>query len=265
MKKIITLVVLFITILSIKTVHAANYELKELIPEGIKTTIVTKHFSYRQLYYDKTTNKVHFTSIKNIFDTSLPLSVSIALFDEDKKNVGIIHWCDKNNNVGAGVEIPFEIEVTSDYLGEEKTKEDIKYIAIMEDNFTCKTDKSQIYIGQRIDEIGKTYGGQVPDSLKLTMQVVTVVGSILLIIFLYQFMFTNKFKNVDGNEIREVLKNYKNDSARANTVGVDDKHNEMPDGLSIVNKSKTVEMADKEAEENEKSKRKESDLYDMYK
>ena len=60
MKKIITLVVLFITILSIKTVHAANYELKELIPEGIKTTIVTKHFSYRQLYYDKTTNKVKF-------------------------------------------------------------------------------------------------------------------------------------------------------------------------------------------------------------
>lgn len=265
MKKIITLVVLFITILLIKTVHAANYELKELIPEGIKTTIVTKHFSYRQLYYDKTTNKVHFTSIKNIYDTSLPLSVSIALFDEDKKNVGIIHWCDKNNNVGAGVEIPFEIEVTSDYLGEEKTKEDIKYIAIMEDNFTCKTDKSQIYIGQRIDEIGKTYGGQVPDSLKLTMQVVTVVGAILLIIFLYQFMFTNKFKNVDGNEIREVLKNYKNDSARANTFGVDDKHNEMPDGLSIINKSKTAEMADKEAEENEKSKRKENDLYDMYK
>ena len=183
MKKIITLLVLFITILSIKTVHAANYELKELIPEGIKTTIVTKHFSYRQLYYDKTTNKIHFTSVKNIYETSLPLSVSIALFDEDKRNVGIIHWCDKNNNVGAGVEIPFEIEVTSDYLGAEKTKEDIKYIAIMEDNFTCKTDKSQIYIGQRIDEIGKTYGGQVPDSLKLTMQVVAVVGSILLIIF----------------------------------------------------------------------------------
>ena len=97
------------------------------------------------------------------------------------------------------------------------------------------------------------------------MKVAILVGSILLIIFLYQFMFTNKFKNVDGNEVREVLKNYKNDSARANTFEVEDKHNEMPDGISIINKSKTVEMADKEAEENAKSKRKENDLYDMYK
>ena len=64
----------------------------------------------------------------------------------------------------------------------------------------------------------------------------------------------------------EVLKNYKNESARANTFGIsEDSHSELPDGISIINKSKTTEMADKEAEENEKSKRKENDLYDMYK
>ena len=97
------------------------------------------------------------------------------------------------------------------------------------------------------------------------MQVISIVAGVIFVIFIYQFLFTNKFKNMDGNEVREVLKNYKNESARANTFGVTDSHSEMPDGVTIVNKSKTSAMADKEAEENEKSKRKENDLYDMYK
>ena len=267
MKKIITLVILFITLISIKNVDAANYELKELIPVGIKTTIVTKHFSYRQLYYDQTTNEINFGSIKNIFDTELPLSISIGLFDEDQRNVGIIHFCEKNNNhIAAGEEIPFSIAITSDYLGEKKTKDDIKYIAVLVDNYTCKTDKSQIYVGQKVEDIGNYYGGEMSDSSKLTIQIIIVLAVALLVIFLYQFLFTNKFKNMDGNEVREILKNYKNESARANTFGIsDDSHNEMPDGISIINKSKTSAMADKEAEENEKSKRKENDLYDMYK
>lgn len=265
MKKIITYIVLFITLFTTINANAANYELKELIPLGIKTTIVTKHFSYRQLYYDKETNKIHFTTIKNIFDTELPLSISIGLFDENKKNVGVIYYCDKDNNrLAPGAEIPFDIEVTSDYLGKEKTKADIKYIAILEDNYTCKTDKSQIYVGQKVNDIGSYHGGEMSDSSKLTIQVISAVLGVLIVLFLYQFLFTNKFKNMDGNEVREILKNYKNNSARANTFN-DDYHSEIPDGISIINKSKTTEMADKEAEENEKSKRKENDLYNMYK
>ena len=267
MKKIITLVILFITLISMKNVNAANYELKELIPAGIKTTIVTKHFSYRQFYYDQSSNEIVFGSIKNIYDTELPLSISIGLFDEDQRNVGIIHFCEKDNNhIAAGAEIPFSIAVTSEYLGEKKTKDDIKYITVLEDNYTCKTDKSQIYVGQKVDDIGSYYGGEMSDSSKLTIQIIIFLGAAILVIFLYQFLFTNKFKNMDGNEVREVLKNYKNESARANTFGVsDDSHSEMPDGISIINKSKTSAMSYKEAEENAKSKRKENDLYDMYK
>lgn len=266
MKKIIVLLVLFITLLSEKNVNAANYELKELIPVGIKTTIVTKHFSYRQFYYDASENKIHFTTIKNIFDTELPLSFTIGLFDSNKRNVGIINYCAKDSNIIApGAEIPFSLEITSDYMGAEKTKNDIKYITILEDNFTCKTDKSQIYVGQKVNDIGSYYGGEMSDSSKLTLKVIGVLGAVIFIIFIYQFLFTNKFKNMDGNEVREVLKNYKNDSARANTFGVDDSNSELPEGVTIINKSKTSEMADKEAEENEKSKRKQTDLYDMYK
>lgn len=264
MKKIINLVILFITLISISNVNAANYKIKELIPNGTKTTIVTKYFSYKQLYYDKNDNKIHFTNLKNISDSDSPISISIGLFDENKKNVGVIHYCNKNDILPAGVEKPFEIEVTKDYLGENKTKEDIKYIAVLEDNHTCKTDKSQIYIGQKVDEIGSYHGGELSDSSKLTIQVISFVAGVIVAIFLYQFLFTNKFKNFDGEEVRRVLKNYKSDTAGANTYA-SDSHNDVPDGLTIINKSKTAEMADKEAQENEKSQRKENDLYDMYK
>lgn len=265
MKKIITLItILFITLITTTTVYAANYEIKELIPVGTETTIVTKYFSYRQFYYEKTDNKIHFQSIKNISDTEMPVSISIGLFGKNKKNIGVLHYCDVNSKLGSNVEIPFSIEVTSEYLGEKFTKEDIKYIAVLEDNHTCKTDKSQNYIGQKAEDIGNFHGGELSDSTKLTIQVISIVAGVILVIFLYQFLFTNKFKNFDGNEVREVLKNYKNDTARANTFGKDS-HSELPDGLTLINRSKTTEMADKEAEENEKSKRKENDLYDMYK
>ena len=89
MKKIITLItILFITLITTTTVYAANYEIKELIPVGTKTTIVTKYFSYRQFYYEKTDNKIHFQSIKNISDTEMPVSISIGLFGKNKKNIG---------------------------------------------------------------------------------------------------------------------------------------------------------------------------------
>ncbi len=266
MKKIITIVILFITLLGITKVNAANYEIKELIPLGIKTTIVTKTFSYKQIYYDTNDNKIHFTGIKNISDSEKPVSFSIGLFDKDKRNVGVIHYCDKDNNVlVSGTEIPFTFEITNEYLGKDKTKSDIKYIAVLEDNHTCKTDKSQIYVGQKIDDIGSYYGGEISDSSKLTIQVISVVVGVIVVLFLYQFLFTNKYKNMDGNEVRNILKNYKNDTAGANTFAVNNSHTELTDGLSLVNRSKTSEMADKEAEENEKSKRKENDLYDMYK
>ena len=50
-KNIVRLLIL-ITIMTIIPVNAANYELKELIPVNVETTIVTKHFSYRGFYYN---------------------------------------------------------------------------------------------------------------------------------------------------------------------------------------------------------------------
>ena len=266
MKKIIALIFTFIVLITTCDVHAANYNLKELIPVGTTTTIVTKRFSYKQFYYNELEERIYFEGIKNIYQEELPVSFSIALFDKDKLNIGLINYCDKNNNIlSPDSEIVFSIDVKKGYLGEEFNASDIKYIALLEDNTTCKVEGSNSYIGQKVDEIGKYQGSELSDSSLLAVQIIGFIAGVIVVVFLYQFLFTNNFKNMDGNEIRDVLKNYKKDSARANIFGKVEESSELPEGISIVNKSKTVEMADKEALENDKSKRKENDLYDMYK
>jgi hypothetical protein len=51
MKKI-KLLLLVILLFSVIDTKAANYEIKELIPVNIETTIVTKNFSYKNFYYN---------------------------------------------------------------------------------------------------------------------------------------------------------------------------------------------------------------------
>lgn len=264
MKKIILTIITFL-ILFTPVVDAANYELKELIPAGIKTTIVTKNFSYRQFTYNEVDKTVHFETIKNISDESLPISISIALFDGNKRNLGILNYCAEGMHIlDQSAEIPFSIQITDVNVPKEKSIEDIKYIAILEDNKTCKKENNFLYVDQKIEDVGVYHGGELPESTKLAVTVIGIIVVLLIILFLYQFLFTNKFNNMDGNDVRKLLREYKNDNARASTFG-DDKHSELPEGISIINRSKTAEMADKEAEENEKSRRKENDLMDMYK
>lgn len=266
MKKIITLIITFLILMTAYNVQAANYQLKELIPLDTKTTIVTSKFSYKQLYYDSNSNKIHFGGIKNISQEEKPVSFSIAFFDEKKKNIGLVNYCDKNNNIlQSKTEITFELDITQGYLGEEFTLKDIRYMALLEDNSTCKVDGSQLYIGQKVEDIGKYRRGELSESSALTVKIIGFIAGFLIVIFVYQFLFTNKYKNMDGNEVRNILKNYKNENAKADTFAINDQHSECYDSNTIINKSKTSEMADKEALENDKSKRKENDLYNLYK
>ena len=84
MKKVITLMIALIIMITTYNVNEANYELKELIALDKKTTIVTKRISYKQLYYNSSDNTVYFEGIKNISQEELPLSFSIAFFDSKK-------------------------------------------------------------------------------------------------------------------------------------------------------------------------------------
>ena len=168
MKKIILGIILLVTFLTTIPVKAANYSIRELIPVNIETTVVGDKFSYQGLYYnankegaDKAKkNYIIFKQITNISDEAKPLSMSIGLFGEDRKNIGTIHICDGILQVKESK--PYEIQITEEYLGKKNKKgekyrlTDIKYIAIIDQNLTCRSKTGyDEYDGKTVDEITK--------------------------------------------------------------------------------------------------------------
>ena len=89
MKKIAKILLVLLIFMSIKAVHAANYNMKELIPENITTTIKGKNILYKNIVYKN--NIITIEKIKNLSDEPKPITISIGLFDKNKKNLGV-YW-----------------------------------------------------------------------------------------------------------------------------------------------------------------------------
>lgn len=208
MKKIILSIILILTVITQLPVHAANYEIKELIPADIETTIVTNRFSYKGFYYnvnkedgDKSKrNSIVFRGIKNLSDEARPITISIALFDEKRLNIGTINYC--TGNINPGEEITYEIPVTKEYLGDGFKAKDVKYISVLSDNLNCTTGGADYYIGETVEKIGIAKNNVITKPIELTLVVFIVVGAVLLFLFLYSFMFTTEHMNYDGEDTR---------------------------------------------------------------
>lgn len=212
MKKYVLQILLGIILLNGINVYAANYNMKELIPVDTKTTIVSKNFSYKKFYYakntnldekDGNTNYIIFTGIKNISNNDLPISISIALFDQNKKNIGTINYCSKDNVLSSKEERTYSIKVENDYLQEEKSSNDVKYISVLSDNKNCTTGGSKDFIGKTINEIGQIKNTELDSDSKLFISIIAIVVGIIIITFLYNFLFTNSFNNMDGEDTRK--------------------------------------------------------------
>lgn len=203
MKKI-KIILLVLTLILIRPVYAANYEIKELIPKDIKTTIVTNNFSYREFSFED--NKISFSSIKNLSDKDLPISISIGLFNEKRRNIGTINYC--KDHLSANEERQITIDITEAFLGKDYKAYDVKYISVLGDNINCRTTGSDEYLGQTIKQI--TYGknNTLDSQTQFLIKILSVVGGILLLIFLYQFLFTKSYQNFDGDDVRQGYKNY---------------------------------------------------------
>lgn len=258
MKKIISILILLLFILS-KNVYAANYELKELIPEKIETTIVTNNFSYRKFSYNGE-GYINFKSIKNLREEELPISISIGLFDKDKKNIGTINYCSKENLLAAKEEKGFSIPITKEYLGDGFKIKEIKYIAVLDDNITCKTEGKDYYIGQTVERIGEAKNTTFDSHETLFFTVIGIVGGVLLLLFLYSFMFTNSYENMDGEDVRIGYKKY-------NKELEDDRERELrmhPPKPKPKEKIKSDEVLEQEKKAQEEDKTG-TDLHNLYK
>ena len=205
MKRLIK--VLIIVIISIITipVYAENYKVKELIPLNTKTTIKTDNFTYIELYTDQ--NKVYFNGVLNRTQDERLISVSIGLFDKNKKNIGTINDCKTYLlKLKPKEQMSHAVDITSEFMQKGKTNKDVKYIAILGDNINCRQTGSLDYIGKTIEEIGKSSKSIFTDDVVLTLKIVGGVIGILLLLFLYKFLFTKQFINIDGEDVRRAYK-----------------------------------------------------------
>jgi hypothetical protein len=258
MKKVLLSLFIILLTIIITPVHAANYELKELIPTDIKTTIVTNNFSYKNFYYSS--GQVVFTGIKNLTTEELPISITIGLFNSKKKNIGTINYC--SEVLGSREEINYVINVDSSYLSPEYNLSDIKYISVLSDNITCRSTGSGNldYIGQTVDEIGMAKNKGLDSHTEFLIKILTCIGVVLVIIFIYQFMFTNHYNNFDGDDVRRSYKKYnkqlklEREVKERNTPKVEEKPK--------INKSEEVLREELEAK---KETGNDTDLHNLYK
>ena len=251
-KIIIILALLFLT----TPVHAANYEMKELIPVKTTTTIVTNKLSYKNFYYDN--KKIVFDRIKNLTNESTPITISIGLFNSKKKNIGVINHCDYT--IKPKEEINYEIDVTKDYLGKDYKLEDIKYIAILSDNKDCRTSGHDEFIGQTIKEMGQYKNRELDSNSKLFINIMTVIGGVLLLLFIYKFLFTRSFQNFDGEDVRQGYERVNEDLKKER----EEELRKNPPQPKEIKSDKSIEVLEQEKEAANEDKSS-TDLHNLYK
>ncbi len=266
MKK--TFLIIITALMIILPVNAANYDLNELIPINKTTTLGTDNLRYINFSYKEQENKIVFENIKNVSNEDKAITVTIALFSKDKKNIGTVNYCSNNMPTNNQVRVlkpnestPYQIDITKDYLGEDYNLSDIKYIAVISDNKNCLTKNADEYLGQKIEEIGQIKNNGLSDDSELLIKILTIIGGVLLVIFVYNFMFSSKYRNVDGEDVRQEYSyiNKKLEDKRK----YDAIHNPKP--KKVKKETKTQEVKNQEEIENNNTNKESSDLHNFYK
>ena len=199
MKKLVKVIFVLLMCLSIRNVYADNYKLKELIPYNVETNIHTNNFSYKGISFDE--KGIHFKGIKNLTDEEKPISISVGLFNKKGKNIGVINYCDVG--IKSKEELVFNIRYDKKYLGKNVKIKDIKYIAVLGDNITCKTKGSRDFIGQSVEKMGIAHNNKFDDQTEFLFSILTILGGAFIVLIIYKLLFTRSFKNIDGNVVRK--------------------------------------------------------------
>lgn len=256
MKKIFC-IMLFI-LLALIPVKAANYEMKELIPLDVTTTIKGKTFLYKNISYSN--NKIHIERIKNESQDSSPFTISIGLFDKDEKNIGTINLCLEDMTISSKEEIfNYEIEIDKKYLGEKNKLKDIKYYSVLGGNESCRKTGEHDFLGQKVDEIGMSKNNTLTDSAVLLINILKYIGITLVVLFILKFLFTNAYQNMDGSDTRAGYRNLNKELKREREREL----RENPPKPKEIKKTKSDEVLKQEEKEN--TSRDNSDLHNFYK
>lgn len=258
MKKIIIGVLVLLGM--IVPVKAADYEIRELIPEGIKTSVRGERFIYSNILYEN--GIIRIGRVRNKTDEDHNLSISIGLFDKGGKNIGTINYCPENTTVSTKKAVDdIMIDVKNTYMEKGKNHKDIHYISVIGENMNCRTDGALENVGQTVDQIGMPKNNVLTEYQEMLLKIVFVIAALLLALFVYRFVFTNQYQNMDGTDVRQEYA-YINKQLRTKR-DIDAKLN--PPQPKVVKTHKTKDILKQEKEQNEKAGQDDADIYRLYK
>lgn len=258
-KKIVRIfyVLVLAFIMTIK-VDAMGYKFRDLIPANKTVTLRGDVFSYKEMRIEK--NELTFSSIKNISQENHAITISIGFFDENKENIGIINYCSTSDALEPQREsFNYSIKIDSDKLADKKTIKDIKYISILSENASCRLGGSKEYIGKKIEDIKVIRKRGITDSAALLINILKIIAIILFILFIYKFLFTSAYQNMDGDDTRRYYK-YKTMKNKKNNKNKPSNNTEK-----LVKNKKTEDIIKQEQYENKKENKEGSDLHKLYK
>lgn len=244
--------VVFLFVSIVRNVYADDYKVNTLIPVNTIASVETDKFDYKNFVYDSNVDAkgnatMKFEAIQNNTLSKTAISINVLLFDENKKNIGFLTYCtDKDvssDNAGfkirANQVVPFTITVTKRYFVEGSFPQDVRYIAVRDENRYCQIGGYDNFKGLTIEEITNGVEAE-PDSLSfpdfssyVNMTVVIVLFAIVAVIAMLYGAFTllKKFKGKDL-KIKPVIKK----TPKPATNNTDNANNEIIIDNSVANK-----------------------------
>ena len=258
MKKI--LIGILVLLGMIVPVKAADYEIRELIPVGVTTTVRGERFVYKDFQYQN--GLITIGKVINNREETYNLSISIGLFDKNDKNIGTIHYCPENTPVKSKESVDnVTIDVKSSYMESGKNHKDIHHVSVIGENTTCRVDGAKDYLGQTVEEIGMPKNNTFSDDELMLLKIIMVLVIALVALFVYKFVFTTAYRNMDGTDVRQEYA-YINKELRKERE-LDAKLN--PPQPKVVKTHKTPEILKQEEEQNSQKNKDQTDIYNLYK
>ena len=258
--KVIQIVLVFIMVLSSKTVYADNYKMMELIPKEKKVTIRGDQLLYKDIEYQD--GKIVVGQIKNISDEKKSITISIGLFGSDRRNITIINYCSTEDALETNEVIEnYQITIDEDKFDKEKTLKDVKYYAIISENKSCRLGGAKEYVGEKINRINRLGDNSLPSSVTMILKIVKYFIIAFVVLFLYKFLFTGSYRNMDGEDMRA-------DYAYINKEKEKERERQRklnPKKPKTIKQTKSDKVLAQEKAEKEKENKDDSNLHNLYK
>lgn len=241
MKKVLLFIVAILTLSFMPNVFAADYGVRELVPKDIKTSIKSENLLYKNIEYSNGVIKIEF--IKNNSMGDLKPTVSIALFDEERKCIGIIDYCENTTLPMKEKAENISINAADYSIQKGKSTKDVEYYGVIDENSNCRKNEYPEYFGLEIDEIGHVQENHVNDNTdpKYIIIMMSIVVFIIVAIFVYRLVFTTAYDNMDGEDTRKAYKKLTEENLKNREIIPETQPIAMPQSQSIEEKKKVEE------------------------